>query len=523
MPQTVTIDGFGGGVNQRVPAVDIADNELVDAKNVYLDGNRTLVTRPGLTSISASYTFGGEDVIGLFYFETSDGSVKKVIACTKDGIHETTAGLDTWADITPSVLTLTGTAQRWEFAVLNDILILSNMQDPLMTWDGDSGVTVVEEMAYSGATDPGNPLSLAVMDNRLFFVDASSPNTLRWSALGNPIDFDTTGVTGSGSWNVGGAEGDSIVRIYPHRGRLFIFKNKSVYHLVPGGPREDTAQWQVPQLLKNVGLAAPDSCQVVRDDLVFLSHTGLLSIGATAQYGDWKQAELSVNIPSLRNWAKAKPYLVRSIVHPNLQQYLISIPTGSATVPDETWVMDFTQTPAWTRYTGGMAAQAFAIVLESSVPKLYVGNDIVTYESETWQDNGVSYEKLVQTKSYSLGETLLRKIFHRFGVQFEALTDPLSVEILYRLDQDPFKTKTIDYSFAGLLTGAIWDVDLWDTGLWSTELTDLTDLIYRIQGGPGRRAQVIDFRYRNDAAEAFALKRMSLDVTLLPTHKMVSE
>jgi hypothetical protein len=533
MPQTITIDGFGGGVNQRVPAVDIADNELVDALNMRLDGNRTLVTRPGLSSISGSEDFAtgvgsATDVIALFYFETT-GGISKVIACTIDGIHEADANSDTWAEITPAG-GLTA-ATRWEFAVLNDLLILSNMVDPLHTWNGTDGTAI--EMEYLNATDPGDPLSIEVMDNRLLFVDKASPNTLKWSALGNPLDHDTTGKTGKGSWNVGGAEGDSIERIFSHRGRLFIFKSKSVYHLTPGAPAEDTSQWKIPQLLKDVGLAAPDSVQIAMDDLIFLSHTGLLSLGATAQYGDWKQSELSKNIPALREWNKSRPYLVRSIIHPTEREYIISIPTGSSTVPDETWVMDFNQGAAWTRYDGDMAARAFAKVFETGVPRLYVGNDIVTREDHSvWQDNEVNYEKLVQTKSYSLGETMRRKLFHRFGVQFEAMTDPLMVEILYKLDQDSLKTKTINYSFAGLLTGSEWDIDFWsdpdDTGstvaaYWSTELTDLTDLIYRIQGGPGRRAQVIDFRFRNDANEAFALKRISLDVTLLETHKMVSE
>lgn len=529
MPQTITIEGFGGGINQRIPAVDIADTEVVDALNMEIDGNRALVARPGLTSVSGAYTFGNNDVIGLYHFKNSAGTVDRVIACTTSNIYHASPGSSTWADITPAA-GLTA-AERWEFAVLNDILILSNMKDPLWTWDGTG---LVVEMAYVNGTDPGDPLSIAVMDNRLFFVDKASPNTMRWSALGNPLDHDTTGKTGAGSWNVGGAEGDAIERIFPHRGRMFIFKSGMIYTLVPGGPREDTAQWAIPDLTKKVGLAAPDSVQVMRDDVVFLSDNGLLSLTATEHYGDWKQAELSKNIPLLRSWQKGAKQAVRSIVHPTKSQALFAVPqTAGATIPSVTWVLDFSEQPAWTRYDGGMAAQAFAEVTVSGVPTLYVGNDIVTYEKDgVWQDNGTNYEKLVQTKSFNLGEPMKRKLWHRFGVQFEALTDPLSVEILYRLDQDSLKAKTLIYAFAGLLTGAYWDEDYWSdpdgTGTtvasyWSSELTDLTDLIYRIQGGPGRRGQIIDFRYRNDVNEAFGIKRMSLDVTLLDTHKHVSE
>ncbi|MHC4316082.1 MAG: hypothetical protein ACYSW3_26870 [Planctomycetota bacterium] len=516
MPQTVTIDGFGGGINQLVPAVDIRDNEVVDAKNMEIDGNRTLRTRPGLSSISGAYTFGSSDVLGMTYFKTSAGN-EWVVAATAAGIHEADPASTTWADIEGGYGL--ATAERWEFAVLNDILIMSNMQDVLLKWSGSGNIAAL------GGTPAASPLSIAVMDNRLFYVDKASPNTLRWSALGAPEDHTTTGKTGSGSWNVGGAEGDRIVRIFPHRGRLFIFKENLIYTLIPGAPREDSDQWQIPMLINGVGLAAPDSVQVVRDDVIFLSHNGILSLGATEQYGDWKQADMSRNIVALTNWTKTKSEQVRSIIHPNKQQYLISIPQNSGdTTPTVTWVLDFTEGIAWTRYTGDMAAQSFARVMESGVPRLYVGNSIVTREDETvWQDNSVSYEKLVLTKSYSLGETMRRKIFHHFGVQFEALTDPLTVEILYRLDQDSLKAKTITYAFSGLLTGGYWDEGLWDTAYWSSELTDLTDLIYRIQGGPGRRGQLIDFRYRNNANEAFGIKRKSLDVTLLDTIKHVSE
>lgn len=520
MPQTITIDGFGGGINARVPAVDIKDNEVVDALNMEIDGNRTLVTRPGLTSLSGG-TLTATDVLGLFQYRTSDGVTDKVIAGTAVGVHAVNTGGSTWASIEGSSPAITS-CERWEFAVLNDLLIASNMKDPLLVY---SGTGTMDEMAYVNSTDPGDPLSITVMDNRLFFVDKAAPNTLRWSALGNPIDHDTTGKTGAGAWEVGGAEGDDIKRIFAHRGRLFIFKERTVYVLIPGSPREDSDQWQIPALVKGVGLAAPDSVQIVKDDIVFLSHNGLLSFQATNQYGDWKQAELSKNIPELREWRKAYSEQVRSIIHPTKSQYIVAVPQSSSdTLPTVAWVLDFNEGAVWTRYDGDMAAQSFAQIDDAGVPKLYVGNSIVTYEDDTvWQDNSVSYEKKVITKSYSLGETLKRKLFHRFGVQFEALTDPLTIEIVYRLDQDGLKAKTINYSFAGLLTGGYWDEDNWDVGFYSSELTDLTDLIYRIQGGPGRRGQLIDFRFRNDGDEAFGLKRMSLDVTLLDTHKMVSE
>jgi hypothetical protein len=522
MPQTITIDGFGGGINARVPAVDILDHEVVDALNMELDGNKSLVTRPGLSDFydkdGTPYTFGASSVIGLANFRPSTGS-EYVVAATPAGIHKATPGTDTsWSDIEGSYGLATAT--RWEFAMLNDLLIMSNMQDVLLKWSGTGNIAAL------GGTPAASPLSIAVMDNRLFYVDKSAPNTIRWSALGNGEDHTTTGKTGAGSWEVGGAEGGSIVRIYPHRGRLFIFKDDHVYVLMPGTPREDSDQWQIPALVKGVGLAAPDSVQVVKDDIVFLSHNGVLSFGATNQYGDWKQAELSKNIPELREWNKSYPEKVRSIIHPVKSQYMLSVPQLSGDTENSvTWVMDFNEGVAWTRYNGGMAAKSFARVDETGTPRLYVGNTQAVNREDTsvWQDDGTSYEKLVLTKSYSLGETMKRKIFHRFGAQFEALTDPLTVEILYRLDQDSAKAKTLSYAFAGLLTGGYWDEDLWDVGYWSSELTDLTDLMWRIQGGPGRRGQLIDFRYRNDGNEAFGLKRMVLDVTLIEAHRLVSE
>jgi len=86
MPQTITIDGFGGGINARVPAVDIQDNEVVDAKNMEIDGNRTLVTRPGLSEFydkgGTPYAFGSQSIIGMAYYRDSTLSVSKGIAAT---------------------------------------------------------------------------------------------------------------------------------------------------------------------------------------------------------------------------------------------------------------------------------------------------------------------------------------------------------------------------------------------------------------------------------------------------------
>ena len=512
--QPFTYNGFSGGVNTLRPARDIEDHEVTEAINFELYQRSVMRVRNGLTALATGLN---GPVTSILHYRMS-GGLETVVFTGGTKIYRMPVGGGAVTDVTGG-LTLPSSGP-WQWVVMGDKAIGVNRSTTAANPVVLDSTSDTAAAALGGS--PPKALYAEVFNSRLFLVSATEPNRLYYSALGAPEDWTTTGKAGSGSILVGGNEGDYITGVKAHLGRLFIFKRTRVYVLVPGSPNTDNQQWVVQMLTDRVGCVAGYSVQPVLNDLVFLSDHGVMSLQAVQQVGDFKHAVLSHKVTALREFNKSVVGLA-SVNHSDRLQYWIAVPElAGDSVNTSTWVMDYTDlssgSVAWTQFTGGVVGTAYGQVYESGTPKVYVGSATGLYrygDAGVFDDAGTIYDKTLLTKAYSPGPALWRKEFLKYGVEFETETDDGDVTLSYRLDESDSLMKTVHVRFGSAFSGGRWDEGDWDSATYATAASRAQEFLSRFVGTVGRRGQVVQFRFYNEYADGFQVKRLTLDASIL--------
>lgn len=512
--QPVTYNGFAGGVNTLLPARDIADDEVVSAVNFELYQRTVMRSRNGLTQLATGLAGA---VSSIHYYRTS-GGLETVLFTAGNQIYRVPVGGGSVTNITGG-LSLPSSGP-WQWVVMGDRAIGVNRSTTAPNPVVIDGPTDTAAAALGGSAPKA--LYAEVFNSRLFLVSATEPNRLHYSALGDPADHTTTGKAGAGSILVGGNEGDYITGIKAHLGRLFIFKRTRIYVLIPGSPNTDNQQWVVQLLTDRVG-GYGYTVQPVLNDLVFLSDHGVMSLQAVQQVGDFRHSVLSTKVLELREFNKNVVSLA-SVNHSDRLQYWVAVPELAGDAANTaTWVMDYTGmanggSVAWTKFTGRVVGTAYGSVIENGQPKVYVGNASGLYrygDDGVFDDAGVTFEKLLLTKAFSPGPALWRKEFHRYGFEFETETNDGELTLSYRLNESDELMKTITVTFGLAHGGGRWDEATWDTGEFATTGSQSKDFLSRFAGTVGRRGQTVQFRLYNKRADGFAVKRLTIDASLL--------
>jgi len=547
---SIAYRGWLGGVNQQLPSDQIGDTEVVAAENVEIDSKANLVTRAGTVDISSSVTGMNSRITSLYFFQQSDES--SAVFATEAGDVRRWNSATSWPVLSidggAAFSSLPGTA-TWYWAVFNDKAIAVSGD----TTGGTVANAIKIDATTSGATlkdvsaDAAQPNMkyIEVMNSRVFVVDADLPNRIVASKLGDAEAADAwsaTGIAGFYAANVGGDEGGRITAIKQYRGQLVIFKRRRIYALAFGSPNTDTSQWEIRQLVNNVGCISQNSIQEVLGDLVFLSDEGLMSLQKLLSSGDLASALLSENVPALRGVPRSREDYP-SIVIPHRSQYAISIPDVNSGVNEVTWVMDYTLLSvngrvAFTSWTGGPAGSAFCQVIDTVGDiRVFVAKEITggssaihRYRNDTecaadgaacYQDDGVAYQTAVVFKALNFDEPLVRKRIHRWGMEFEALTDPVALSVFLSIDGNDAKARSWQLSFSGLSTGSLWDDGLWDSATWASEVSTDTD-VWRGVGPPSRFQQVQLSVRASEIDQGVAVKNLGVQVSRL-THRRVKD
>lgn len=531
MGQTAVIGNFSGGINRRLPAPDIADNEVVDAVDVEMDLRANLRTRPGITKLQVATTWATE-VTSMFHFNRSNGT-GTVLLTSGTKVYRMAVGGGAQTDITGLITLPNGT--EWQWVTFNDKAIGVNgatgsETNPVVVPDASSNIA-----ALTGSPPKGK--YIAVWNSRVFIVDSTTPNVIKWCKLGDETDWTTGGIIGAGSWNVGGNEGDTITGLAVWRGMLVIFKRTRIYMLVAGSPNTDSSQWEMRLYADGTGCVAARTIQPLMDDLVFLSSSGVVLLSSVQNADSARQSVLSQNVPELARLSTGTTRY-QSAILPDRHQYWLVVPEGStSSTLDVVWVMDYSRlqegSVAWTRFTGDAVGRAYAPVIESNQRRLYFASGPTdSGVLVRWADPGVwttTAVSTVLTKAYSFGDQFSRREFVRFGVDVHSETGYLELFIRYRFDEDDARAKFVWSLFSRTGAADYWDECVWDTGKWSDEGEVRQNLLHRIIGGAGRRGRTVQFRiwnrekfYSDDtppAASHFVLKGLSVEFSPIGQHK----
>jgi hypothetical protein len=301
--QTITIAAPGfSGLNTQDSPTDIPPEFCSVANNCVIDKFGRIAARKGY-QVTTSSGNPEADLLTVGYFSDSTGTTE-VFSSTASGIYRgtTTMTLDYNTSVTDG---------HWQMLQFQDRMIfLQRSHAPLQSDEGDPIALLGQTVGLSGDSLTGANCGLAAF-SRLWLANTDgNKTTVYWSDIRNPTVFNS-GSAGQifleGVWPTGN---DEIIAMAAHNGFLVIFGFNNI--LMYQGA-EDPATMVLVDTVKDVGCVARDSVKSVGNDLLFLSASGVRSLGRTVQTESLPYMEASgtvrdeliARIPSDINVAKS--------------------------------------------------------------------------------------------------------------------------------------------------------------------------------------------------------------------------
>ncbi len=275
---------FTGGYQTDLSPQSRDFGYLLQAENVIYEVDGTVRKLGGTTAINNGVE-GTEAIVGMFDYwragvagafaqkfvsVTSEGRVVKE---DMDGIMDDITGTATISDDVVPV-----------FCQARDLLtIWTSANNTPLKWNQTGNVTPL-----LGSPPVGRGAVFHV--NRLWvWGTVANPSRITYSSS---TDIEDWTVSDSGSMDLDPEDGDIIIGAVSYKNSLIVFKgpNKGSIHIISGTGVSTFAR---NVLVRGIPLQSPNAVVPVGDDLLFMSDRGIHSLGATQQYGNFVQADLT--------------------------------------------------------------------------------------------------------------------------------------------------------------------------------------------------------------------------------------
>src|SRR6056300_894236 len=239
------------------------------------------------------------------------------------GNNKIMTGTTTLTDVTPGSYTIT--ANNWKIVNFNDkAYFFQRGYDPLV-YDNATGLrtfTVANGTATASTLKCHEALAAY---GRLWIVDnATDTQTIYWSDLLIGTDF-TGGSSGSIDVSKAWPDGyDEVRALAAHNNTLIILDRKSI--LVYGGA-SSPASMALVDTVAGVGCICRNSVQHIGTDVLFMSNTGLRSLGRTIQEKSLPISDLSLNVKTeIISLINNRTLPTASVYSPENSFYIITFP-----------------------------------------------------------------------------------------------------------------------------------------------------------------------------------------------------
>ena len=297
---------------------EIADNAVIDKRG-------RIAARKGVEVLTTDKTELGSDYIHKIHYFYDDAGNEVVFSA---GNNKIMTGTTTLTDVTPASYTIT--ANNWKIVNFNDkAYFFQRGYDPLV-YDNATGLRTFT-VANGTATDATLKCHEALAAyGRLWVVDnATDTQTIYWSDLLIGNDF-TGGSSGSIDVSKAWPDGyDEVRALAAHNNALIVFGKHSL--LVYGGA-DSPANMALTDTVAGVGCICRNSVQHIGTDVLFMSPSGLRSLGRTIQEKSLPLSDLSLNVKSdIINLIENRTAPTASVYSPENSFYLIAFP-GQSTV-----------------------------------------------------------------------------------------------------------------------------------------------------------------------------------------------
>lgn len=376
------------------------------------------------------------------FFDTATGQVKDITDATTTAtvtiISAGTTATVTHANhgfVTGATITISGATQTEYNGSFNVTIVDANSYTYTLPNSTSSPATGTITASWNHGNPPESNTVVSAY-GRLWSANTSTnKTTLYWSDLLDGTDW----LNGTaGSLDISGIlvyGNDEIIGLGAHNGFLIVFCKQNIIIFGDTDNNQqylDPAQLQLVEVISGVGCIARDSIQNTGTDILFLSESGLRSLGRVIQEKSTPMRELSRNIRDdlvqfLESEDKTK---IKAAYSERYAFYLLAFPTtgkvycfdmrtalqdGSArvTIWDN---MDFT---SWLAFDG--------------VVYMTHANGLAQYFG--YQDNGQQYRMTYFTNYFDLGDASVSKILKR-----------LSITVIGATGQDFVVKSGFDYS-----------------------------------------------------------------------------
>ena len=398
---TVSAPGFRG-LNTQDSPIGIDPSFLAVADNCVIDKSGRVAARKGKTPVTGSTTPLGSSLGITSISEYIDEEGTKTVFST--GNNKIFSGTSTLTDVTPGSYTVS--ADDWKQVSFNNHhYFFQRGQVPLVYSLGDADVILISADANIAGTAPQGNEVLAAF-GRLWVGDIEdNTQTIYWSDL-----LNGAGWTGGTSGSINLAEVwpngyDTITAIRAHNNFLIIFGKRSI--IIYQGA-SSPASMTLADTIDNIGCIARDSVQSTGTDLIFLSDTGVRSLGRTIQESSLPFTDISRNVRTdVLDLVSKQTSSIRSVYSAAEAFYLLSFSDSSVVYcfDTRTSLEDGSyRVTLWPNYK----ALSFSSIADNT---LYIGdvNGINSY-STTYTDNDATYQMRVYPVPMTFGDASRLKI-----------------------------------------------------------------------------------------------------------------
>lgn len=287
----IAAPGFKG-LNTQDSPVDQDATFAAIAENVVIDKFGRIGARKGLDKLTTSATPLGSSIGIEAVFEYVDQSGD--ITVLSAGNNKIFSGTTTLTDITPAGYTIN--ANNWKIVNLNDHAYLFQRDHEYLLYTDHGGSNVLEphsSHSHATGTPPQANEALAAF-GRVWAGDVTGNKyTLYWSDLLNGHHW-TGGTSGSLDLTTVWPTGyDEIVALAEFNDFLVIFGKSSIL-LYSGASSPSTMV--LADIITSIGCIARDSVQSTGTDLLFLSSSGVRSLGRIIQEKSNPIGNVSINV-----------------------------------------------------------------------------------------------------------------------------------------------------------------------------------------------------------------------------------
>ena len=292
---SVVSPGFYG-LNTQESGITLSPNFAQLTDNVIIDKYGRLGSRKGwqMLTDSGATTLNGAALEFLLEHVNADNSTV-TISGGDNKLFKNGDDIDVLVDITPALYTIT--ANNWKGASLYDHALIVQAGHEPVVYSEDATPNTQTITDYTGVTQSYGtnfPRDAMAAYGRFWVHDGTN---VYWSTDIADVAFPAFNGGTSGFLNIAAVlpnNVDTIVGLASHNDFLIIFCERNI--VIYSGADNPIGDFQLADVIAGVGCVARDSIQNTGNDLIFLSDTGVRSLGRLLQEKSLPMRDLTKNV-----------------------------------------------------------------------------------------------------------------------------------------------------------------------------------------------------------------------------------